>query len=193
MAISSNGTPALVNVATPSNAMTVTGTFPTGSSPAANDLIVCVVTLYGTAAATTIAQHSGTTGYSQALTITGTTCRVDYWTKTATNFGVPYIPNVTMGWDSSPRADQSQRFDNSGYPFMNTIKDNTPENFRTALKLAKQRLLDEPTGLRILNLNCWNEWTEGSYLEPDTVHGMAYLDAIREVFGDKTKQSGQEK
>ena len=116
----------------------------------------------------------------------------DYWTKTATNFGVPYIPNVTMGWDSSPRADQSQRFDNSGYPFMNTIKDNTPENFRTALKLAKQRLLDEPTGLRILNLNCWNEWTEGSYLEPDTVHGMAYLDAIREVFGDKTKQSGQE-
>ena len=117
----------------------------------------------------------------------------DYWTKAATNFGMPYIPNVTMGWDSSPRADQSQTFNNSGYPFMNTIKDNTPENFRTALKLAKQRLLDEPSGLRILNLNCWNEWTEGSYLEPDTVHGMAYLDAIKEVFGDKTKQSGQEK
>jgi len=84
VSVSSNGTPALVNVATPSNAMTVTGTFPTGSSPAVNDLIVCVVTLYGTAAATTIAQHSGTTGYAQALTITGTTCRVDYWTKTAT-------------------------------------------------------------------------------------------------------------
>jgi hypothetical protein len=48
--------------------------------------------------------------------------------------------------------------------------------------MAKQRLLTEKNGLRILNLNCWNEWTEGSYLEPDTVHGMAYLDAIKAVF-----------
>ena len=27
-----------------------------------------------------------------------------------------------------------------------------------------------------------NEWTEGSYLEPDTIHGLGYLEAIREVF-----------
>ena len=107
----------------------------------------------------------------------------DYWSKAATNFGVPYIPNVTMGWDPSPRAEQSQPFDNSGYPFMNTIKDNTPENFRATLGMARQRLLAEPGGLRILNLNCWNEWTEGSYLEPDTVHGTAYLDAVKQVFG----------
>lgn len=107
----------------------------------------------------------------------------DYWSKAATTYGVPYIPNVTMGWDPSPRADQSQPYDNSGYPFMNTISNNTPENFRTALEMAKQRLLQEPRGLRILNINCWNEWTEGSYLEPDTVHGMAYLDAVRDVFG----------
>ena len=107
----------------------------------------------------------------------------DYWTKAATNFGLPYIPNVTVGWDPSPRADQSQPLNNSGYPFTNTIKDNTPENFQIALELAKQRLLAEPGGLHVLNLNCWNEWTEGSYLEPDTVHGMAYLDAIKKVFG----------
>ena len=105
-----------------------------------------------------------------------------YWSKAMTNFGVPYIPNVTMGWDPSPRADQTQEFGNFGYPFMNTIKDNTPENFRAALELARQRLLAETNGLRILNLNCWNEWTEGSYLEPDTVHGMAYLDAVKAVF-----------
>ncbi len=105
----------------------------------------------------------------------------NYWSKAATNFGVPFIPNVTMGWDSSPRANQSQPFDNFGYPFMNTIKNNTPENFRAALEIAKRRLLAEPNGLRIMNLNCWNEWTEGSYLEPDTVHGMAYLDAVKQV------------
>jgi hypothetical protein len=29
-----------------------------------------------------------------------------------------------------------------------------------------------PGGPRILNINCCNEWTEGSYLEPDTVNGL---------------------
>ena len=55
-----------------------------------------------------------------------------------------------------------------GYPFTNTIGQNTPENFRTALEQTKQRLFGQPVGPRILNINCWNEWTEGSYLEPDT-------------------------
>jgi hypothetical protein len=105
-----------------------------------------------------------------------------YWARATTNFAVPYIPNVTMGWDPSPRADQSQPFGDFGYPFTNTIQDNTPENFRAALELAKQRLLAQPLGWRVLSLNCWNEWTEGSYLEPDTVHGMAYLDAVKQVF-----------
>ena len=34
-----------------------------------------------------------------------------------------------------------------------------------------------------LYVNCWNEWTEGSYLEPDTVHEMQYLQAVKDVFG----------
>ena len=97
-------------------------------------------------------------------------------------FGVPYFPNVTLGWDPSPRAAQDDAFDNVGYPFMNTIGGNTPERFREALELTKQRLLSQKNGPRILNINCWNEWTEGSYLEPDTVHGMGYLDAIKSVF-----------
>ena len=63
-----------------------------------------------------------------------------------------------MGWDSSPRAHPDDEYANVGYPFMNTIRDNTPEHFRTALELARQRLLAETNGLRILNLNCWNEW-----------------------------------
>lgn len=107
----------------------------------------------------------------------------DYWTRAEKMFNVPYFPNVSMGWDSSPRAAQEDPFDNSGYPFTNTISDNTPERFRVALRMAKERLLQRNNAPRIMNINCWNEWTEGSYLEPDTITGMKYLEAVRDVFG----------
>ena len=106
-----------------------------------------------------------------------------YWDQAATKFGVPYFPNVTVGWDASPRCDQRQAIDGSGYPFMNVVVGNTPEKFEAALRLTKQRLLANPNGPRIFNINCWNEWTEGSYLEPDTVNGLRYLEAVKRVFG----------
>ncbi len=105
-----------------------------------------------------------------------------YWDRAENLFGVPYFPNVSMGWDSSPRAAQEDAFGDFGYPFTNTIGQNTPENFRAALAETKRRLLARPAGPRILNINCWNEWTEGSYLEPDTVNGLKYLEAVRDVF-----------
>ncbi|MHB8903120.1 MAG: glycosyltransferase WbsX family protein [Thermoguttaceae bacterium] len=106
-----------------------------------------------------------------------------YWNEAERKFDVPYFPNVTMGWDSSPRAHQDDEFGNFGYPFTNTISGNTPERFKEALAMTRRRLLAQPDGPRIFNINCWNEWTEGSYLEPDTVHGMKYLEAVRDVFG----------
>jgi hypothetical protein len=111
----------------------------------------------------------------------------DYWDRAIKMFDVPYFPNISMGWDPSPRCNQNDVFDNSGYPFTNTIKDNTPERFHTALLMAKQRLLAQKDGPRILNINCWNEWTEGSYLEPDVINGMKYLEAVRTVFGVSPK------
>jgi hypothetical protein len=106
-----------------------------------------------------------------------------YWSEAEQRFGVPYFANVTMGWDSSPRAHQDDAFGNFGYPFMNTISGNTPQRFREALAMTKRRLLSRPGGPRILTVNCWNQWTEASYLEPDTVHGMKYLEAVRAFFG----------
>jgi hypothetical protein len=105
-----------------------------------------------------------------------------HWDKAKQEYGIAYFPNVTMGWDASPRCDPASEWANVGYPFMNTIGNNTPENFKEALILTRERLLSDPGGPRILNINCWNEWTEGSYLEPDTENGMAYLEAIRDVF-----------
>ena len=102
--------------------------------------------------------------------------------KFTDTYDVPYYPNVTMGWDSSPRTIQSDIFDNLGYPYMATLDGNTPEEFEKALVGAKSFLDKGLTNAKILTINAWNEWTEGSYLEPDMLNGMGYLEAIRRVF-----------
>jgi hypothetical protein len=95
-----------------------------------------------------------------------------------------YFPNVTVGWDSTPRTCQTDNYRLGDYPYTSVVVDNTPQAFRAALESAKSfALANLPSDKRLITLNSWNEWTEGSYLEPDTVNGMAYLDAVREVFG----------
>jgi Glycosyltransferase WbsX len=105
-----------------------------------------------------------------------------HWRRARQEYGLPFHPNVTMGWDSSPRTVQSDVYTNAGYPFGPVLAGNTPQRFRTALQQAKAFLDARDGGPKLLSINAWNEWTEGSYLEPDTVHGMAYLEAIQEVF-----------
>ena len=105
-----------------------------------------------------------------------------HWDQARRSYSVPYIPDVAVGWDPSPRADQSQPYGNFEYPFTNTLSGNTPKRFREALERTKEKVLGEKTGPRVVTIECWNEWTEGSYLEPDTVHGFQYLEAVRAVF-----------
>jgi hypothetical protein len=101
----------------------------------------------------------------------------------ATQMGKPYFPNVSMGWDSSPRACQSDVYIAGQYPFLPVVQGNTPEAFGKALRSAKV-FLDETSELqhKILTINSWNEWTEGSYLEPDTQNRYEYLEQISKVF-----------
>jgi hypothetical protein len=108
---------------------------------------------------------------------------IDFWNNAQREYGKPYFPNVTMGWDTSPRTVQSDIFENIGYPFMPGL-DSTPEKFKAALGKAMEFLSSKPEDERILSINAWNEWTEGSYLEPDEANGYAYLEAIKEVFGN---------
>lgn len=108
--------------------------------------------------------------------------------KPASEIAAPYHINVSMGWDASPRAGNVSDTEyslRSGYGFGPVIANNTPELFKKYLLVAKEMTLMKPENERIITINSWNEWSEGSYLEPDTINGMAYLEAIKDVFGDK--------
>lgn len=105
------------------------------------------------------------------------------WERNSTRFGVPYFPNVTMGWDASPRCHGEEPYIHRGYPYMPSLSGNTPAMFQKALEEVRAFLDSHPQCQNSFSINCWNEWTEGSYLEPDVNNGMAYLEAVKNVFG----------
>ena len=101
------------------------------------------------------------------------------WDQQSQRLPVPFFPNVMQGWDSTPRTTQSDNFAIRTYPWWPVVVENTPQAFQAALTAARAFLDQHPTYPRILTINAWNEWTEGSYLLPDTHFGMAYLEALR--------------
>jgi hypothetical protein len=104
----------------------------------------------------------------------------------ASTIPIPYHINVSMGWDSSPRCHNSDEWmTRRDYPFGPVIVNNTPYLFKKYLAKAKEMAMAKPKNERIITINSWNEWGEGSYLEPDMVNGMGYLEAVKEVFYKK--------
>ena len=94
------------------------------------------------------------------------------WERIRTNYGIPFYPHVSIGWDNNPR-----------YPYFrkHILRENTPENVKKAFEMAKE-YADKYNDVPLVTINSWNEWTEMSYLEPDDVYGYGYLEAIRDVF-----------
>jgi len=94
-----------------------------------------------------------------------------------------------MGWDSSPRCgDDPDWMTKRDYPFGAVLVNNTPYLFKKALAQAKVLTVLKPEKDRIITINSWNEWGEGSYLEPDSINGMEYLEAIKAVFGSSMNE-----
>lgn len=55
----------------------------------------------------------------------------------------------------------------------------TPEKFKVAIDNALKCVENREYDKRLIFLNAWNEWGEGSYLEPDMKDGHGYLEALR--------------
>ena len=87
---------------------------------------------------------------------------------------IPFFPHVSIGWDNTPRYPQK------GEESVVHIHNN-PESFGAYLQRAKDYVdahADEPN---LITINAWNEWVEGSYLEPDMRWGYGYLEAVEKI------------
>lgn len=114
---------------------------------------------------------SGTRDYGHAVQQA-----IQGWEKCDFDSPVPYFPQVGVGWDNNPRFKKPVEF---------ILSDNTPEKFKAALASAKDFLDKRPDRHPLITINSWNEWTEGSYLEPDDIYGYGYLEAVKRVFVDE--------
>jgi len=94
---------------------------------------------------------------------------------------IPYIPTVSVGWDNTPRYAELGKESVVHYH-------NTPESFGAFLQKGRDYLRNHPGQPRLIIINAWNEWVEGSYLEPDMRWGYGYLETVKKVMSGKYDQ-----
>lgn len=108
-------------------------------------------------------------------------CAIRLRQKWDSMLNVPFFPCVSIGWDNTPR-----------YPLLGKESiiffNNTPKSFASYLQKAREFVLNHPGQTPFLVINAWNEWVEGSYLEPDMLWGYGYLEAVKNVMSGQYDQ-----
>lgn len=98
------------------------------------------------------------------------------WKWILNNSKLPYILPVTSGWDRRP-------WGGSKDPLAD-LAVSTPVQFRKHLKEAKKALnTTKKNNSNMLVICCWNEFGEGSYIQPTKYYEYQYLEQILNVFG----------
>jgi hypothetical protein len=103
------------------------------------------------------------------------TCRVaDYaelieCMKITDDYPFELYPSAVPNWDNTPRSGTR------GF----VVKDSTPKLWEEHLKDAVSYVQKYRDEHKIVFIKSWNEWAEGNYLEPDSVFGTQYLEAVK--------------
>lgn len=88
---------------------------------------------------------------------------------------LPYIVPLTAGWDKRPWGGSSDPRHDDSIP--------SDAEFLAHLRAGAERLAAEPARtLGLAVLCCWNEFGEGSIVEPTKARGLRTLEAVRSVF-----------
>jgi hypothetical protein len=89
-----------------------------------------------------------------------------------------YIVPMSVGWDRRPwGGSKPAQLDNS-IP--------SPQEFEAHLLEAKKLMDANPVKTKKMGIICcWNEFGEGSYLEPTKKFGFSYIEKVKKVFGNK--------
>jgi len=92
------------------------------------------------------------------------------------------IPDVTPWWEGAPRAraaNRTEQPDRRNWPGTGLIVvGETPEAFEVHVRDALTFLRERPETPPVVTIGCWNEFTEGQYLLPDTRFGYGMLQAL---------------
>jgi hypothetical protein len=94
--------------------------------------------------------------------------------KLDSTLNVPYFPNVSVGWDDTPRFPHKEKKHVTTY-------NKSPESFAAFLQKAKEYCDAHPEQPKLITIFSWNEWVEGGYLLPDMKYGYSYLEAVKKV------------
>ena len=89
------------------------------------------------------------------------------------------LKTVTLGWDNTARKKSAANI---------MVNFSLPAYHRWLSGVIDYSARTAPLEERLVFINAWNEWAEGTYLEPDQLYGHSYLEATREAILGRSLQ-----
>lgn len=93
----------------------------------------------------------------------------------AAKTGLPMIPSVSVGWQTSPWDGNPEGNGWAPPPAYKALAQWAKDEFMPALP-------QNSLGRKMVLLPNWNEFGEGHFIMPSALAGFSYLDALRDVF-----------
>ncbi|MDP9902214.1 glycoside hydrolase family 99-like domain-containing protein [Variovorax ginsengisoli] len=99
------------------------------------------------------------------------------WRWILENSSLPYFLPLSSGWDKRPWGGSTDP--------LHDLSISDAAEFKAHLQKGKDMLNKYNGKSDGVVICCWNEYGEGSYIEPTKKYGFQYLEAVRDIFGNK--------
>ncbi|MRW86257.1 hypothetical protein GJ698_19475 [Pseudoduganella sp. FT26W] len=104
----------------------------------------------------------------------------DQWKWMLSHVEGNYVVPMFSGWDRRPWGGSPDPLHDKSIA--------TPDQFEKHLEAARTVMLSAPEKTQKMGvICCWNEFGEGSFIEPTKQSGFSYLEKVKKVFGAQPK------